>query len=209
MARIMLFVDRWLGRLSGAYSFWPLVPAGAFAVLVGYLSSTVAWINQYGAFGWVVSGVLAFLAGSVALLCLATAWGGFERSRATRKWMGDVSQVNPMRPSFQSERISISDLAHPIDNTIKGKVFNQCELIGPSNVFFLTGNSVNNPLFMNCDTVIIKDDCFLNNVVKIVNCSFIGGEIWNCTFFMPQSMYDQVLAAIPGFPAITYQRDAP
>lgn len=53
--------DRWLSRAGSAVSFWAFMPAGAVAVLSAYLSTGVAWIDQFGAYGWFSSGLVAFL----------------------------------------------------------------------------------------------------------------------------------------------------
>lgn len=178
------FLDRWIGRAVNAATMWTLIPATAVGVVTGYLSQGVAWIDQFGAFGWWSAGLLGFL---VAALGLALAGIGREKwaiARATRKWAGQVDDINPLDTEFHKKRIRLVDLAHPITFKIKGKRFIDCQLVGPANLVLLSGINLNSNTFTKCDFVPTKKELYVLNAIGLEDCEVIGGEILETVLFV-------------------------
>jgi hypothetical protein len=202
--KISATVDRWLSRVSGIYSFWPLLPTGAAAVVSGLLSRQIGWIAQYGAFGWWSAALCGFTIAAAGLLFAVKIWEVVQNANAAREWARRVDSVNPLRTAFVDERISIRDLAHPINHRIKGKTFTNCELIGPDNMVFMNDCSLKCG-FMNCDFVIVEDNAYVHNVKVFDSCNVIGGTIWNCSVFLPQSVFETIRHT-PNINCITYEK---
>ena len=201
-------IERWFGRAGNAASIWPLVPAGIVGVVMGYLSSGVAWINQFGAFGWFATGLLGFLIAAFALAGVGLAREKWALAQAARKWGREVDTVNPLAPSFDRKRIRLVDLAHPITSRIVGKQFTNCELLGKSDVV-LTGGIVSGASFINCDFVVVRDDAILRNAIILDHCTVIGGELVSCTFYMKQEHFDDQFK-VAGAMSLSYEKpDAP
>lgn len=205
MPKFAAITDRWLSRASGIYSFWPLVPSGILAVITGYLSSSVAWISQFGAFGWWSVGFLAFMLSGIAFAALGVGRERWISARAAARWNLTVDTVNPMADTFQDQRIRISDIAHPITKRIEGKTFLRFELFGPDNIT-VSGSNMVGVHFNDCEFVIIKDGGAVKNVKLLDRCTFTNGAIWNCTIFMSQDDFQHMKNSIPGVEAITYER---
>lgn len=202
MGRISSIFDRWLGRASGAATFWPLLPAGLVGVVTGALSSGLDWVNQYGAFGWWTAGLLGFLLASLVLVAASVAREKFAMAQAMKKWARDVDQVNPLSQTFDSRRIKLSDIAHPLRRRISNKRFQNCDLLGPANIV-LAGGSVTEAGFLSCDFVIVREDTRVYNTIVLETCSITGGTISQCTIFMSQQDYDRIKQ--PGMNLITYE----
>lgn len=205
MGKVIAWSDRWFGRLTNAYTVWPLVPAGLVGAVTGYLSSSVAWISQnLGAFGFVAIGILSFLLTSLSLALVGVFREKLALASAARTWNLVVDRINPLHTAFQGERIRISDIAHPVTKRIKGKGFTNCEFHGPDNIA-IAGGILSGVTFSNCDFVIIKENVIVNNVKVFENCQIIGGRIWNCTVFLTQEIIDELKTNFP-VEAITYEK---
>lgn len=200
------FVDKWLGRFSNLAALWPALPAAVIAAVSGYLSRSVAFISQFGAFGWWTVGILTFVLVSAAFLCIALAWERLATMRALKNWQVNTQSVNPLRNAFDGERISIAHLAHPITHRIERKSFNNCELVGPANVVFDGNGVVSGITFMDCDFVVIRENIHIKNILVFNGCSLLGGTIWNCTVFLTQQTWEGLAAGLPGITPVTYER---
>lgn len=207
MAKLRLSVDRWIGRGANLASLWPLVPFGIVGVVTYYLAQGVAWLSQFGAFGWWMAGITAFLMSALALFLLAKVREKFAVATATRKWAREVDNVNPLAPEYVRQQIRIQDIAHPVGSYIKNKRFTECMLIGKANLL-VTGKSLLSRCdFVNCDVAIINSDepIPIHNCIVVDSCEIIGGEIINCTIYVNQNSFDENMAPIGAVP-ITYRK---
>jgi hypothetical protein len=201
-------VDKWLSRISGIYGLWPLVPAGVVGAIAAFLSKGVIWVQQFGAFGYLFSGLFAFVTTSCAFALLAFAREKWELAAAVQKWKLQVNTVNPLQVSFDSLRLNISDIAHPVTNRIIKKTFSNCELMGFSNIVFV-GCTLSNGSFNGCQFVIVRDDSSVNNVVIFEECHLVNFEFFSTTVFMNQAMFETVRVALPTERPITYEKPTP
>lgn len=154
-------------------------------VLAGWISSYSNWILQFGAIGWVFSGLMATL--SILAIFALVFWCRFQwiRGRVIAEWRNRVDSIDPMADTYSKKRIKIADIVDPITNSIEGKTFTDCDLIGPANLIFLNNNSFNGCAFVDCDAVPLKHDGMLLNAVAIVKVNVVRGRIANCTLFVP------------------------
>lgn len=169
-----------------------IVSFGGGAVML-YLATITEWLRALGPAG--IGGVAIL---TMLLTWLAIAGGQLLRSKARvrreeafalQKWKDQVDTINPLAATFNNQRIKISDLAHPVSNSISGKRFTDCELIGPSNLVFLGSGEVIGVTFSNCDIVVLKSGKInLHNAIRFDNNRLYGGHIWNCTLIIPPSM---------------------
>lgn len=198
--------DRWLGRTAGVWTFFaPLAPGTLGGLVTATLSQSVAWINQWGWFGW----WCAFILGGLLIQIILTLYSLFKlqivKSRAIFKWSQTVDSIDPMQSIFENKRIRFRDLAHPFTNRIEKKTFKDCELFGQENIIFLR-NTISEVNFRNCDFVILKDDLSIKNVIAIKNSHIIGGEIWNCVIFSDQEEYNNMKYLMPTIESQSYPK---
>lgn len=114
----------------------------------------------------------------------------FERRQLTadkraryRDLQAPKSQINPLDTTFQRQRIWISDFLVPGENSIRGKSFIDCEIIGPAAVV-ITGSTLNGGVFVACDSIVLRPgEVKIHNVVHIDGCTFVGCSLKQLTLF--------------------------
>lgn len=207
MGNFLSRFDSWSGRASTVATFWPmLVPAGVGAVILGYLSMSVGWINKYGAFGWATTGLLAFVLISAGLALVGYGRHRWEMAKASRKWATDVDAINPLDNEFHKKRIKLADLRHPVRRQIEGKKFTDCQLMGPTNLFLSHNMNLTNAAFLNCDLILTKNKAQIFNVTELTNCEIIGGEIVEATIYVHPSVF-QSFKDMPGVRFVNQTED--
>lgn len=193
-------------RLSDGFTFWQaLAPATAAGIMTGWLSTTVSWAAQFGAFGWWGAGLLGFLVFAGAQALIGVSKDRRARARALNEWPKTVDSVNPMRTVFDNERLRMRDLAHPLTQKITAKTFNQCELFGPENIAMM-GNTITGTGFYDCEFIVVKDNTLIRNVVLLDQCHIVGGSLWNLTIFMNQAQFNDLKANLPQIASLTYEQ---
>lgn len=181
MKRVISFIQaslNWLQLLTGA----------GLLTAVGWLAQASAknttWLADKGPAAWLLFGIMCALL-VAGLLCIIT-WARYAlvHAAALDKWTTNVDKINPLDIEFNRKRISISDLAHPVDKKIVGKRFIDCELVGPSAIIMVGNGHFSGVGFVNCDVVIAKQDSRLFNVTPLQDVTAIGGSIINCTIYI-------------------------
>jgi hypothetical protein len=198
--------DPWLSRASGILTFVsPIVPGTIGGIVTGWLAMGVEQINQYGWMGWWCAAFVGFFAVTILYILTGYARNLMAHAEAKRKWAREVDRIDPMAKVFESKRIRVSELAHPITGRIKDKTFRDSELLGPENIFLLscTLDGVN---FMDCEMVIVRDNITLNNLKVFEKCIFKNVELGKCTVFLTQIDFNYFKEKISGVSAITYER---
>jgi hypothetical protein len=171
---------------------------------MAYLSSGVAWINQFGLFGWACAGVASFVLTAMGMLAVGMARERFAFAKATRKWSAQVDTFNPLNTTFDALRIRISELPNPFYNKVSKKTFNNCDLVGPANIC-MSRCYASGVKFLGCDFVVIKIPIQPENVILFDECNFVGGTITRATIFAPQNIIDTVRAMSPNINVVTYE----
>lgn len=170
---------RWLNRVRDALGLWALIPPSFVALVSAYLSTSVGWISQYGAWGWFMSGLVAFLVSSVAFALIARTkiWRVEARSRA--RTLGDSSPFDPMARVYENKRLYLRDLAPLGRRQVTDKTFINCEIIGPGTaVLGLRMKDTNPPpVFSECLTFDV--DCIeVDGRIR----SQLAVEFFDCDF---------------------------
>lgn len=180
--------DRWFGRAANAVSFWALVPPSIIGVITGYLSTGVGWMSRYGAFGWFVSGLVAFLLASVAFALTARTklWRLDAKSRA--RILGDSSLFDPMARVYDGKRLYLRDLAPAGRKQVVGKTFVNCEIIGPGTAVVGLRSSESRPFPVMKDSRTFDVDCIEIDpssrselAISFVDCDFDTCRFYHMT----------------------------
>ncbi len=192
MGKIEQLFDRWFGRASGFATFWPLLPTGLFGVLSAYLSSGVGWITEHlGVWGWLMSGLAAFLLSALALALLTRARLWWYYSQHQKRLQSDSSNFDPMAVTYQDKRIFLRDLVPAGRRTVENRKFINCEIIGPGSIVVALRRSDGvNSLFSSntyydVDCIQIANGRTSNNAIYFPGCDFIGCNFYtlNLLFF--------------------------
>jgi hypothetical protein len=105
--------------------------------------------------------------------------------------------------TFTQRRINIYDLVSPIDQSIKGKTFIDCEFIGPANIFIIQSRT--GEVFFNGVTFALTYLCKyrdigkmpLGNFVIFEDCQLVRGTIFKAFIFIPEKECDVVMKQLP------------
>lgn len=182
------FFDKWTSRIANALAIWPLVPAGAIAVIFAYLSTGVDWINQYGAFGWFGTGLFAFTLSSAALALLGRARLWRVEAKLREKVAGDGSNFDPMARVYENKRIYLRDLAPIGRRVVKGKKFINCEIVGPGTAILGLRSDENKPFpkieaseTFDVDCIEVDPSVTSNLAIAFPDCDFEQCEFYHMT----------------------------
>ncbi|MGJ8598072.1 hypothetical protein [Sulfitobacter sp.] len=179
---INVFLDRFESRI--ALWLW-LGSSGVLAIITAWLASASAWVNGFGIFAWVIIGLLTIILSLLALLVGVEVKHRLYKVYAIRLWSEKSEVINPLNDSFIKRRISFVDLADPLDGSIKGKTFRDCDLRGPCNLVMVGGGSISKVKFVNCDMVQLGVGYkSIFNVIKLEDCELIGGRVSEATIYV-------------------------
>lgn len=153
-------------------------------ILTAWISSYSTWVSQFGAVGWIFSGLFAGLAFALILVAASVFRLFWAKSSAYAKWKRDVDTINPMDTEFNRKRVLIADLADPINKRVKGKIFTNCDLIGPANLIFIGKGSISNVGFIDCDLIEIKPGAKIYNSIVFEDCTIEKCRIGKCTLLL-------------------------
>jgi hypothetical protein len=124
-------LQKLLDRIESRISLWLLAGGStAMGVITGWISSYSAWLAQFGAIGWWMSGLMAAAVVSGSALAIANFRLSLMKHKALHTWKESFDTFNPMETSFSRLRLRLSDLADPIGNMIVGKTIANCDLLG-------------------------------------------------------------------------------
>jgi hypothetical protein len=186
-------LDKWTNRVSSAYTLWPLIPVGAMSGLVAYLSAGVNWINQMGAFGWALVGVLTFAILSASLLGFSVAKEKWTHAKIARDKAAPSDSVNPLESEFTKRRIRLSDMVRPSTQRIVDKTFTDCQLLGPMMISPVFGTEFNGTTFVNCNWVVVKPG-LIYNVIGLERVKVRGGDLSDVTILVPEDGLEMIRA---------------
>lgn len=155
---------------------------------MAYLSQKVAAISQYGVFGWCCVALGSFVLLSAGGLAFSAARLKWVQTRLIKEWPKFDDSINPLESKFSDKRIKISSLAHPITRKIFGKIFTECELVGPADVLMVGKNDFNGVRFLNCNVIPCKAGVTIFNAVMFSDIHMINGELSSCNLFLSEDV---------------------
>jgi hypothetical protein len=185
-------LQKLLDRLEARIALWQIIRGSGVlgtGAVTGWLSSSVAWVNQFGAFGWWMAFLCGCVLAAATLSLFALVKLRLVQASATNHWQTRVDTVNPLDKEFTRRRMSFLELANPMNGRIKDKRFLDCEFFGRYNVIGV-GCAFSNVSFIDCDFVIAKEHSYTKNIYIMEQCHFIGGSIYNATLYVSQDEWD-------------------
>lgn len=186
-------LQKLLDRVESRYALYLAATARGGTVVgvgavSGMLSSGVAWLNQFGWFGWWAAFLLGAFLTSVVFALLAWTRNQLASARAKTKWSESVSDFNPLDADFSKKRLLLSGLVDPITNAITGKNFTNCDLIGPINLVLSDKVYIMNSQFRECDMVMVKVGEMVFNCSNLEDTNINKCRIYKATLFITEAM---------------------
>jgi membrane protein implicated in regulation of membrane protease activity len=184
-----------------------IVGSSTFAVAWGWAASVTHGIAKFGPIGWVAAASL----GAALFILLAL---GFAKSRQQivrtsieRRFFQDPDRINPLEDHFRRKRIRLADLVSPIDPFVRGKTFDDCEIIGPANVVLRATRPASGGMldcrFSQSGAMIIRDDAPPLNSLILEDCMLRGCRVHQVTLLIPESAYQHLNEQMPGMPLLS------
>jgi hypothetical protein len=156
-----------------------------------YLAAITKWLEPWGPIGWGVIGlgsiIITNLGIAIAFYIYAVAKQRSVQLRYIESKIGS-SSANILAPIHHNERINLVDFFHPFYKPTKQVRFENCDLMGPSNIL-IAGCMFDGCNFVDCETVIVLPDSQLRGVTFFEGCHFVNSRLYRCTLFMPMETY--------------------
>ena len=197
-------VDAALSLLERGWH-WILLFLGAAGTggAAGWAAAASGWLNVYGPVSW----VLATLFGVFLFTLIAWAIASLRVRLAERRILRihEISPppFNPMDDTFTRRQILIQHFAKPLPQSNDGKSFINCEIFGPSVVFFGDNSTLIDNTVLDCDFVVVKNGAMVKNVIFFKNATIRRCTLYNLTILIPPVLAQQIEDASPGANWIT------
>lgn len=147
----------------------------------------------YSPVSWVLAGFLGMLAVALAYLLLGMGRTRWVRAAYNRRMLArGGGAVDPMGKSFEGKRIFLNEFVLPSNVHVQGKIFIDCEIIGPANVFLMAGNNVKDGKSPKCDAVVLAAGRDFFNGYIFNDCTFRGCSLQRITLFVTEAEYPLV-----------------
>lgn len=187
--KIRKSLKSWIG--DALIDHWPTI---TLAIVgsggMGYLASLSTLISRYGAVGWTTVALASALAIAITLACF-----GYWKERSAladyaRKSTLSV-RTNPLSPIHQHELIQMGDFFHPYYKPVQNVRFENCDLMGPANVF-AEGGAFENCNFEGCEIVIARSDRRVIGGIHLVRPVLLNCRLYRITFLMTIDQYNSM-----------------
>lgn len=177
--------------------------AGLVEKVISNFGAITSYIGGGALMGWLVylEGVrpwvwgAGFFAGlfAVAAIRAVTAYSQNQRAEGEfRKLLAAPPEtVNPLRQSFDRERIRVSDFWNTFVKLrhYKGTAFRNCQLHGPGAIVFWHGCTLRQPEFLSCDLVCVNN-AHIHTAVVFENATFDDCAFVSTTLYLSRNICD-------------------
>ena len=171
-------------KLSLANLAWGVPAAIASFALPAWAVRASKVFEEYAPLSWVVAGFM----GSVcaAIIYGVAAWGRSRWVRASydARMLAQGGAVDPLEKTFERKRIYLNEFCLPSHPFIEGKAFIDCELIGPANIIFVSGNNIMDAKYPVVDAIYMKEGARPNNGYVFKDCIFRSCNFSRVTFLV-------------------------
>jgi len=156
----------------------------SFAIPAWAVSTTAAF-ERYAPATWVSAGFLGLLATSASYAFASNAYARRIRTKYDARMLASGGAIDPLEKTFERRRIYLNEFCLPSHPLIENKSFIDCEIIGPANIVFVSGNSITQGRYPICDAVYLADGIFPSNAYLFTDCIFRGCNFSRITYFIP------------------------
>ena len=158
---------------------------------MSYLADISVWLQPWGPIGWGAAGLATFLVllSVLTLIRMGSAWvrSKHEIASYSEKQRSSIS-VNPIDDLFERKRFLVSEFYHPFLEENTGKVFRECEIMGPGNVLLTGHTDMPRPKFRQCEFVVVDPKKPMYSVVCFKDSSFVDCSFYRVSFFVTAEM---------------------
>lgn len=170
--------------------------------LITALAAATEWISRYGPFAWGLIGLGTFLILMAALTAWTGAWSRAQLNRAFAEVAERVAErgsVNPLEARFYRQQIKLEDFLRPDATPVAGKVFEDCDLIGPMVVLLGGAFTYSNNENVFVEFVKVRDHIpMLPNKLILHDVIIRNCRIYSVVFLVPDAQVAMFHAGFAG-----------
>jgi hypothetical protein len=185
--------ERFNRLLDTVESRWSLWAHGATLMASFSLPAWATWMadvfSQYAPLSWVVAGFCGVLAWAIIRLIWNWAYRIRIRAAYDARFIEHGGNFNPLDSTFERRRIYVNDFVLPSHPFIDGKTFIDCDIIGPANIYFASGNQANPIRLPIIDAVCLEPTVKFGNGFIFTNCIFRNCSFQRITAFVSVETY--------------------
>lgn len=154
---------------------------------MGWLATLSTPLRAYGPLAWAAVAITTVFALSVAYWIYQRAQLTSADAQHRQLLAAPPTSVNPLRSSFEKERIRVADFYSPFGGPHVSKTFTACEIVGPGAVAILSKCFLNQGNFVACDIVAVKD-ARITTAAGFETCTFTDCKFINVTIFVAHGL---------------------
>ena len=179
--------------IDQAIEHWPVLALSLSGAAGGVLAALTSWLHAYGPIAW--GGAAIVGAGAAAVIYwlfmkakVMSASADYDRAMATVP-----VTVNPLKSSFENERVRLSVFfsAHAVVRT--SKTFRNCEIYGPGALVVLEDCTLRGCGFTQCDLVALPERTPVYTAVGFRRTAFEDCKFFNVTMFFPLPVCQKIV----------------
>jgi hypothetical protein len=169
---------------------WPWLLPLIGASIMYRLAQLSEALKPYGYVAWATIALLAALVIVIARWLII--WGTRVRinNRYDERMLSGGADFNPLDKTFVSKRIFVNDFALPSHPHIEGKVFIDCDIIGPANLYWFQNNNAQPIRAPVVDVVILEPGKLFNSGFIMRDCIFTNCSFQRITVFAGAHYYE-------------------
>ncbi len=176
------FLSNLFSEAEWRISLWYLVfGVGGLAASISipaWAVSTMDMFQQYQPLSWVIAGFSGAALWATIYFVIAISASIRVRAKYNSDMRKRGSFIDPMAKTFHDQRIYLSDLCLPSHPYVSEKMFHNCEIVGPSNIFLRFGNNLRGMKLPYCDAVALGE-----NQNSASNCTIFDDCVFHdCSF---------------------------
>lgn len=181
-------VDRFFSGLEWKWSLatliWGVPTAIASFVLPAWAVRATKVFEAYAPASWVAAGFLGMLSAAIIYGTTARARASWVRARYDARMLAQGGMVDPLERTFERKRIYLNEFCLPSHPFIEGKAFIDCELIGPANIIFISGNNISDARYPVVDAIYMKENGRPTTGYVFKDCIFRACNFSRVTFLV-------------------------
>lgn len=186
-------------RLWSIVTNWTLLGGLFGGAIMTYYSVATEWIAITGPA--VVAGIGIGTACIISLVVSRTRLWTAQRAveQANRRYINAraaLSAVNPIDIVYTNQRIDVRDITRPLTDSVRGKTFVGCQIVGPVNIRLSGTTNLANPAGVRCESIYLDNNVEPTNVIWCIDCDFRNCELFNVTFLVPPADFERFTVQI-------------
>ena len=143
--------------------------------------------SEWAPLSWVIAGFGGTLAYALFVTLYGFGRGRIVQSRYDEKVLAETGRVDPLAKVFERKRIFLNDFILPSSPVIIDRLFVDCDIVGPANIFLSIDNTISHGKSGKVDAVALSAGSkFLNGFV-FNSCTFRGCAFHRITIFFSNS----------------------